>query len=160
LSSSPQVPPCGGYRAPPSALSGLRHTLQHTGLSAPQAPLARLGLSYPRCRGSPCDRFGQPLGVSYLPNLPRFVLLVPPSASTVSGSHVRHPLLRAFSGRLQFSRWASGPTPVSRVSSAKDSKKARLLRLNLQHLPKHHRITHSAQRPLQGTAPHGLPLDV
>lgn len=50
-------------------------------------------------------------GNSYLPNLPRFVLPVPPGASTVSGSHVRHPLLRTFSGRLQLNRWAVSPTP-------------------------------------------------
>jgi hypothetical protein len=68
--------------------------------------------------------------VSYSPNLPRFLSLVPPSSSRVSGSPLRSRLLRALSGRLRLIAWVLDPTPL-KVSSAKDSKNARLLRPNI-----------------------------
>jgi hypothetical protein len=117
-----------------------------------QAPCAFLhGSNFPtRFPGSTHHRFGQQIVGSYSSDLPRFRSLVPTSSARFSGSHLRWQLLRTFSGRLQLIRISLRLYPLQ-VSEAKDSKNALLLASNLQHLPKHHRITCSAQRPRRAT---------
>jgi hypothetical protein len=76
---------------------------------------------------------------------------VPTGSLAIRGSQLRYKLLRTFSGRLRLIRLGLRPYPaLARVSSAKDSKNARLPTNNHQCLPKYHRVMHSAQRPQQG----------